>query len=252
LITGAAGGLGMEYTRQLISLGARLILTDIDETNIKKVEAGIKEEFSGATGDIVASFGGDISTPEGCRSVYQKCMDTGYNIDILINNAGIINYGYFHEIPEDKYEMLMSVNLLAPMRLTHLFLPHMAERRSGHIVFMGSVASYIPTSLGTPYSASKFGIRGLGMGLSGELKEFGIAVTVIYPSWVNTPLLKSQEFGNAPVGKLPGILSEKPEKVVRQAIKGISKQKLHVYPSLFSRTVWYGTKFCPIVSRQAH
>ena len=176
----------------------------------------------------------------------------GHDIDILINNAGNINYGLFHEIPQDKYELLMSVNLLAPMRLTHLFLPHMVGRKSGQIVFMCSVAGYIPTSLGTPYSASKFGIRGFSMGLYGELKELGIAVTIIYPSWVNTKLLKSPEFGGASVGKLPDVLTEEPERVVKRAVKGISKQKLHVYPSLFSRTVWVGTKFWPIISKQAH
>jgi len=91
--------------------------------------------------------------------VHRKCEAISRDVDILLNNAGIINYGYYHEIPPAKVDLLMSVNLLAPMRLTHLFLPRMVARRSGQIVFMCSVAGYIPTSLGTPYSASKFGIR---------------------------------------------------------------------------------------------
>ncbi len=251
LLTGAAGGLGREFARQLLPAGARLILTDIDNNILQEAATQISDELYEAPGVILGTFGGDLSSMDGCKAVYENCTKFS-EVDILINNAGIINYGYFHEIPEENYELLMNVNLLAPMRLTHLFLPQMVKRNSGQIVFMCSVAGYIPTSLGTPYSTSKFGIRGFGMGLSGELREFGISTTIIYPSWVNTQLLKSPEYGEAAVGKLPGILAEKPEKVVKQAVKSILKRKRHVYPSLFSRIVWYGTKFWPIISKQAH
>ena len=252
LITGAAGGLGSEYTRQFLKLGAHLILTDIDEDIIKKTAENISKECANAPGEIAGAFGGDISTVEGCEAVHERCIEISKDIDILLNNAGIINYGCFHEIPPDKCELLMNVNLLAPMRLTHLFLPRMVERKSGHIVFMCSVAGYIATSFGTSYTTSKFGIRGFGMGLYGELKKLGVAVTNIYPSWVKTQILKSAEYGDSSgVGKLPDILTEKPEKVIRQAIKGIRKERLHVYPSHFSRTVWYGTRFWPIISKQA-
>ena len=252
-ITGAAGGLGREYARQFLKLGARLILTDVNEEALNSGAKEIENAAAGASGKIIGTFAGDISTAEGCHYVHRKCEEISKDVNILLNNAGIINYGYYHEIPEDKMELLMNVNLLAPMRLTHLFLPRMVACRDGHVVFMCSVAGYIPTSFGTPYSASKFGIRGFGMGLCGELKKLGIAVTNIYPSWVNTALLKSPEYGNASgVGKLPSVLAEKPENVIAQAIKGIRKQKLHVYPSHFSRTVWYGTKFWPIISKQAH
>ncbi len=251
-LTGAAGGMGRELTRQLLAAGARLILTDIDNDTVKEAAEQLAGGLPGAPGQILDAFGGDLSTRRGCREVYERCMQVGHDIDILINNAGMINYGYFHEIPEDKYELLMNVNLLAPMRLTHHFLPRMAERKSGQVVFMCSVAGFIPTALGTPYSTSKFGIRGFGMALSRELKKTGVAVSIVYPSWVNTPLLQSPEYGGAGPGKLAGILVENPARVVRQALRGIGKRKLHIYPGMFARTVWYGTKFFPIVSIQAN
>ncbi|MFW6237131.1 MAG: SDR family NAD(P)-dependent oxidoreductase, partial [Desulfosudaceae bacterium] len=120
------------------------------------------------------------------------------------------------------------------------------------IVFMCSVAGFAATSLGTPYSASKFGLRGFAMALSGELKNKGVYVTIVYPSWVSTKLLASPDFGSAEVKPLPRIFAENPEKVIRASITGIRKNKHHVCPGLLAKLVWQGAKIRPIVSQQSH
>ena len=250
LITGAAGGLGREYIRQLLMDGAKLVLTDMDEDKIKSSIEEVKMERPDAAGSVKAVLGADISTKEGCTALYQRYKEVAKTPDLVIHNAGIINYGYFHEIPADKWEQLISVNLLGPMRLTHLFLPDMVERGSGHIAFMDSVAGFVATSYAVPYSTSKFGIRGFGMALSGDLKEHGISVTIIYPFYVATDLLKSPGYGNAKVGKLSANLTEPPRRVIRQALSGIKKGKLHVYPGLYSKGAWQLVKLFPMVAKQ--
>lgn len=248
LITGAAGGLGQEYARQLLALGARLILADLDQSALEEMSGRLKE----APGKILSAVGADISGPNGCEQLYQETRKITPHLDMLINNAGLINYGYFWEIPPDKWEKLMDVNLMAPMRLCRLFVPDMIERGSGHIVFMCSVAGFAATSLGTPYSSSKFGLRGFAMGLSGEIKDKGVHTTIIYPSWVNTKLLNSSEFGSAELKALPSIFAENPVQVIRESIKGIRKNRLHVCPGLFAKIVWQAARAWPIVSRQSH
>ncbi|MEW6079876.1 MAG: SDR family NAD(P)-dependent oxidoreductase [Thermodesulfobacteriota bacterium] len=248
LITGAAGGLGQEFARQLLALGAHLILTDLDEKALAEISGGLRQ----ASGKILGMIGADISGAKGCEQLHQEVQRIAPRVDMLINNAGLINYGYFWEIPADKWEKLMEVNLTAPMRLCRLFVPDMIARGDGHVVFICSVAGFAATSLGTPYSTSKFGLRGFAMGLSGELKDKGVRATIVYPSWVNTKLLRSPEFGAAAVKPLPSIFAEDPVKVIREAITGIRKNRLHVCPGLFAKIVWQAARVRPIVSRQSH
>ena len=248
LVTGAAGGLGQEYARQLLARGAHLILTDLDERLLQP----IADQLKGSHGKILDIIGADISNEKGCGQLYGKTKKKAPNLDMLINNAWLINYGYFWEIPPDKWETLMKVNLFAPMWLSRLFVPDMTARGDGHLVFMSSVAGFAATALGTPYTASKFGLRGFAMALSGELKNKGVRTTIVYPSGVSTKLLNSPEFGFAELKPLPSIFAEDPVKVIRAAIKGIRKNRLHVYPGLFAKIVWQAAKVRPIVSKQTH
>ncbi|MFW5861230.1 MAG: SDR family NAD(P)-dependent oxidoreductase [Spirochaetota bacterium] len=248
LITGAAGGLGQEYTKQLLNLGAHIILADINKLALEQ----ISDRYKDTAGDIIGVVEADISSRRGCDDLYRKTRTLVTHLDILINNAGIINYGCFWEIPSMQWESLVNINLLAPMWLSQLYLPDMVKRKSGHLVFMCSLAGLAATSLSTPYAASKFGMRGFAMALSGEMKERGLHTTIIYPSWVKTNLLKSTEFGSAQAKILPSFLAEDPAKVVKTSIKGIRENKLHVYPGLFAKIISQAAKFRPLVSRQLH
>jgi short-subunit dehydrogenase len=248
LITGAAGGLGQEYTKQLLNLGAHIILADLNELALKT----ISDQYKNKPGTILGVIEADISSRRGCETLYRTTKTITPHLDILINNAGIINYGYFWEIPYNRWEALININLLAPMWLSQLFLPDMVERKSGHIVFMCSLAGIAATSLGTPYTTSKFGMRGFAMALSGEMKDKGLQTTIIYPSWVKTKLLNSPEFGSAQVKSLSSFLTENPVKVIKESINGIRKNKLHVYPGLFAKIVSQFAKLRPLVSRQSH
>lgn len=251
LITGAAGGLGQEFARQLLGLGAMLVLADSQEEKLENVARELDTVFRNGHGRVLGFIVSDLSQVGGCIALYDGCMSLSGTPDMLINNAGLINYGYFHEIPEERWKTLMGVNLLAPMDLTYRFLPGMVERGDGHIVFLSSVAGFSATALGTPYSCSKFAIRGFGMSLSGELKQKGVKVTNIYPWWVKTELLKSPEYGSAKLMPLPGFLMNDPKKVVAESIEGIRKEKLHVYPGIFAKGADFFSRFVHIVAAQA-
>lgn len=254
ILTGAAGGIGREYAKQLLEAGCDLILTDLEGDRLMSMAHEILDAPTSSAGKILGLIEVDISHPQGCHDLFIKSRELSGDTDMLINNAGMITYGDFHELPQDKWENLMQLNLLAPMRLTFSFLPDMIRRGRGHLVFMSSVAGFVATSQGTPYSCSKFGLRGFGMALSGELKQKGVNVTNVYPWWVKTDLLKSPEYGTAKLDRLPlqGLLLDSPEKVVREIIRGIRKNSLHVYPGVYSKGAWLASKVFPLISRQAH
>lgn len=246
LLTGAAGGFGTEFTRQLLDKGANLILSDIDE----EILTHKASSASGTQGKVIGCIGADLSTPEGCEKLYSDVRDKAGALDIIINNAGILIYGYFHDAPASSFYKLMQVNTLAPMHITSLFAKDMVQQGNGHIVFLSSVAGFIPTSFETSYSVSKFALRAFGMAIFGELSKMGISVTNIYPFWADTNILNSPSFGNKRAKRVPSLLIDSPQKIVAAAIRGIEKRKLHVYPGFFAKATWWAGKIWPIIGRQ--
>ena len=138
VLTGATGGFGRELTRQLLEAGSQLILSDLNGSVLDEFAARISNEI--ATGKIIACIESDLVHREGCEILYQQVKALDVPIDILINNAGIGLFGRMDEVPSQKWERLMQVNLITPMRLSSLFVVEMIERRQGHIVNISSTS----------------------------------------------------------------------------------------------------------------
>jgi short-subunit dehydrogenase len=239
-ITGAGGGFGQHFIRQCLQAGSQLILTDINVTELESCVAAIRSEVS--TGTLLQIISADLSTREGCESFYRSVQKTP---DILINNAGIANFGRFDEIPAESWERLMQVNLLAPMRLTSLFIPDMIARRSGHIVNISSMAGWIGSAGLAPYSAAKHGLRGFGEALYDELKPYNIKITAAYPFFSRTPILNSPRFGLLKDRNLPDSMLSAPEDVVKEVLAGVQKDKLHVFPDPTARRLHWIKRLVP-------
>jgi short-subunit dehydrogenase len=250
LLTGAGGGLGQEFTRQLIEEGAQLILTDVDEKKLKETSDKISASIKNPEGKILKVIGADISTDEGCKSLYNKSIEVSKNLDCIIFNAGMLLYGDFQDVPKEKWEALMAVNLLAPMRLTYLFLPDMLARREGHLVYISSIAGVIGTTQSTTYSASKFGLRGFALSLAEEIKNKGIDVTVVYPFWINTSLLKMQAYGTQTPKTLKYIYIYTPKKIINIILKSVKKRKRQVFPGIIPKIINFLNKFYTVVGSQ--
>lgn len=241
LITGADGGFGRQMTRQFLAAGSRLILSDIDEQRLNALRA----EAGAGTDGIVAAIPADLSDDRGCRILYDEVMKTAALPDIIINNAGVGLGGRFDHVPKDRWEQLMQINLLAPMRLCQLFLPHLIERRSGHIVNISSLAGWLGTKGMTSYCAAKYGLRGFSEALAGDLEEFDVRVSAVYPFFSRTPILESDQFGYESRREVPVDMATDPADVVAAIIKGIRANKLHIFPDRSAKQIHYITRLIP-------
>jgi short-subunit dehydrogenase len=248
LITGATGGFGQEFAKQLHGLGAHLILSGRDKSKLDSISGHLGS--SNAGGRIIGLINANLSDKKGCEELHNRCLEITPDIDILINNAGIIAYGDFQEVPQDKWEQLMEINLLSTMRLTYMFLPAMLKKKQGHIVLMSSVAGFIGTKNSTVYAASKFGIRGFGLSLYEEVHHKGIHVTILYPFWADTPLLQSEDYGGKSTKKVIKIVVDKADHVIKESIKGIRRNKLSVYPGPTAKVLHFLSKFVQIRGSQ--
>lgn len=237
LITGAGGGFGQELTRLLLEAGSLLILADVRAAPLKvTVEALITRLDHPPAGRLLGLLEADLATPAGAEALYQQCQAITPQLDILVNNAGIGISGSFEAVPRERWERLMQINLLAPMRLTSLFLPDMVARRSGHIVNISSVAGLVGARGLTAYCASKFGMRGFSEALYADVHRHGVDVTAIYPFFARTAILQSERFGSDNPN-LPNWLIYDPAQVMADLVEGIRRRQLHVYPGVIPRAI---------------
>lgn len=245
VLTGATGGFGQELTSQLLQAGSQLILSDLNQAALDHQAAKITSEIT--TGKIIACIESDLSHGEGCQTLYEQIKALNIPIDILINNAGIGLFGRMDEVPADKWERLMQVNLMAPMRLSSLFVSDMIDRRQGHIVNISSLAGWIAPGGMAHYSCSKFGLRGFSEGLFNEVKPYDVKVTAVYPFFSKTPILQSERFGTlAESGSgFPEHLATDPAKVMAKTIKAIEKNKLHVFPDKMANSIHLLKQYFP-------
>jgi short-subunit dehydrogenase len=251
-ITGAAGGFGQSMVKQCLPAGARLVLADldrralIDQTALTLKSSG--HEHLG--GNVLGYLAADLSTPEGAQVLFDASRDVAPRIDILVNNAGLAMSGWFLDVPRDRWESLIQVNLLSAMRLTALFAPTMVERGSGHIVNMSSVAGFIGTPGLAAYSTSKFGLRGFSTALTAELEPHGVHVTAVYPFFARTPILQSRHYGAMPRLDLPDRMVYDPDRVIAAVVRGIERNARHVYPDPTSRLLNLLHRYAPQLVRR--
>ena len=245
LITGAFGGFGRHFIFQLIDSGAKLILTDLTAPPLTEVVADDEQRKS-----IIAVIPSDLSTSEGCRELYDEVKKLNTDVDVIIHNAGIFFLGAYTDAPLANSEKVINLNLLSVMRLNSLFLPELIQRQSGHLIYVSSVAGFVATPYAVPYTASKFGLRAFAMAVNREVKRFGVRSSIVYPFWSKTPIMKCQVFGDPKIKTMPDFYASEPEYVVRTALRGASRGKLHICPGIFSKLMWLAVKFIPVTAEQ--
>jgi short-subunit dehydrogenase len=241
VITGATGGLGAEMVKAFLKEGSHLILTDLYQSALETI---YKEVEFIRPGKILGRIALDLTQPNSPEELAQFVRSFG-SPDILVNNAGIATFGKFSDTPREKWEKIMELNLLAPMKITHKMLPLMIPRKSGHIVNISSVAGILASPGLVAYSTSKFGIRSFGEALHAELRELGIKVTNLYPFFTRTAILDSEQFGVKNKKSLPDFLLSEPEEVIKELIFGIKHDHLHVFPGIIAKSLDIFSKLTP-------
>lgn len=179
LITGAANGQGAAEARLFASLGASVIMTDIDDS------AGqvIAEEI----GEVASYHHHDVTSTADWNRVVAAAVSLHGRIDILVNNAGVYRTGDILEWPESDLRALIDVNLLGPVLGMRAVVPVMAEGSS--IVNVASISGTRGHGGALPYSASKWGLRGASRSAAREFAPRGIRVNCVCPGSVDTPMI---------------------------------------------------------------
>ncbi|MDH5620794.1 MAG: SDR family oxidoreductase [Gammaproteobacteria bacterium] len=230
LITGSASGIGRLLANQLAHAGAKLVLWDIDSAGLSRAQA----ELTGA-GYKADVYTCDLASREEIAVVAARTLAESGPIDILINNAGIVNGKNLLDISDGEIERTFQVNTLALFWTVRAILPSMLERDSGHLVTIASAAGLAGTAKLTDYCSSKFAAVGFDESLRLELKQQNskVITTVVCPFYTDTGMFDGAKTRFSWL--LPILESEA---VARRVVKAIQGDRRRVVMPWFVYTCW--------------
>jgi NAD(P)-dependent dehydrogenase (short-subunit alcohol dehydrogenase family) len=181
VITGGSRGLGLVMARMFADEGARVVLLARDLDELERA----RQDLEPRRGDVV-TIRCDIRRRADVRAAIDQVMDRWHAIDVLVNNAGVIQVGPFDHMDLEDFENAMATHFWGPLNLMLEVVPIMQHRMFGRIVNIASIGGKIAVPHLTPYSASKFALVGLSDGARAELDHYGIRVTTVAPGLMRT------------------------------------------------------------------
>lgn len=210
VITGASSGIGLLTARLLSSEGAIPILVARSRHKL--------EEASGSIAGKHEIREMDVTRDDQVKQAMQDILHAHGKIDILLNNAGFGKFQNAVDMPPEEFQRMMDVNYMGTVRCTKAVLPHMLERRSGHIVNVASMAGKIGTAKSTAYTATKHAVLGFSNALRQELRESGIKVSTVNPGPIDTPFFDIADPSGGYVSHVEWLMM-KPEHVASKIVQ---------------------------------
>ena len=187
LITGAGRGIGRAIALRFAREGAVTVLTGRGMDRLERVAQEIR-----ADGRDAAAFSLDVTRDGDADRVAQAVIETWGQIDLLVNNAGVITYGTpLWATTMDQWDEVMNSNLRGMHLVCRAIVPHMIRQKSGVIINMGSSSGRRPDSEYGAYATSKWGVVGYTVSLAESLRPHGIRVNGINPDWVDTDMARA-------------------------------------------------------------
>jgi len=178
VVTGGSRGLGLVLARQLAAEGARITLIARDEHELQRAAEDIRARHLSAAVLVVRA---DVGQREDAEHAISQTVSHYGTIDVLINNAGIIQVGPLDHMQLSDYDDAMKTHFWGPLFLVRAVLPHMRNQGGGRIVNISSIGGRMAVPHLVPYSASKFALAGLSDGLRAELSRERVLVTTVCP-----------------------------------------------------------------------
>ncbi|MFN6566002.1 SDR family oxidoreductase [Dendronalium sp. ChiSLP03b] len=249
IITGGSSGIGKAIAKLLVQSGSSISIIARTQTKLDSTKAELETLKIHPNQQILAIFA-DVSEREQIESaIASAIMQLGVP-DLLITSAGIAHPGYFAELPVAIFEQTMAINYFGTLYCIKAALPSMIQQRKGHIVAISSGAGLIGLYGYTPYSPSKFAVRGLAESLRGELKTAGIDISIVYPPDTDTPQLVAENKTKPLETKLitQSAQTMTAEKVAFDILLGIKRKAFVITPGIeMSLLMRFHSLFAPIL-----
>lgn len=215
LITGGASGIGYELTKQLVALGNNIIITGRDQAKLDRAKAAFPK---------IHTFQSDVSDLKAIAALYDKVIKQFPELNILINNAGIMREINFHDKDGSLEDITreIEINLNGPIRMVKQFLPHLKSKPTAAIMNVSSGLAFVPLPVSPVYCATKAAIHSFTESLRVQLKNTNVKVFELAPPATQTEMIGDFD--------LTGVSIMKVEDMVKVAIKGMQTDRFEIRP----------------------
>lgn len=224
LVTGASAGVGAAFARELASRGIDLVLVARNE----KALQALADELSRRHGVTAEVMPADLADPASLDLIQQR-VESGPFVDLLVNNAGIGTFGAFERTDIDQEMRTVTVNSIAPMRLSYCAIRRMQAEGRGAIITVSSFDGLEPTPYHSVYGATKAFVNSLFEALHEELRRSPITITTVLPGYVRTEFTARAGLEGA-LDRVPNWLLLAPERVVSDALADAASGKATSVP----------------------
>ncbi|MGD1875280.1 MAG: SDR family oxidoreductase [Mastigocoleus sp.] len=250
IITGGSSGIGKATAIMLVKEGAHISIIARRQDILLAAKAEIEAARVYPEQRII-SVSASVEKLDQIKEAINTAIEQIGTPNLLITSAGIAHPGYFHELPLKVFKDTMAINYFGTLYAIKSVLPSMMQKQQGRIVIISSAAGLIGIYGYTPYSPSKFALRGLAESLRGELKNLGIHVSIVYPPDTDTPQLATENLTKPDETKLITGTAQtwSAENVARVILRGIKRKDFAITPGLEIKLlrVWHSL-LAPIIN----
>lgn len=242
LVTGAASGMGRIYAEKLAAMGYGLVLVDINAAGLEEtrciVNGGMSrgtavQEANGPNAHDIITVVQDLSASDAADRVYEKTSALGCEVEVLVNNAGLMYCQGIVETSEKMLRTIMMVHMNTPLMLCRKYVPAMKERGCGYVLNISSLAAWMIWPGIGMYGVTKRFVRGYSRELRIECAKTGVSVTNAYFGAVDTPLIPLSDRLRTLARALTVMID--PEKAVDKALKATFRRRRGVMPGLLNK-----------------
>ncbi|MEJ7789803.1 MAG: SDR family oxidoreductase [Thermoleophilaceae bacterium] len=240
LITGASSGIGADIARSLASRGHGVVLVARREERL----ASLAEELSAAHGVRAETLSADLGDAGARKGMLKRLDGLGLQVGVLVNNAGFGSGGSFTDLDAEREAAMVRLNCEAVVALCGRFVPEMAERGSGAVLNVASVAAFQPIPRQATYAATKAFVLSFTDALHAELKGSGVTATALCPGPVKTEFGEEAGIGGIE-SKVPGFMFTDSAFVAEQGVRGLERGRRLAIPGRGNAAAALGGQHAP-------
>ena len=243
LITGASSGIGKALAAEFAKNNYNIIAVAQDPQKL----ASLKSEMESSYNVVVTTIEKDLAADNAAKELYQEVKEKGLAVDILVNDAGVGERGYFTDNSFGKYSEIIHLNIVALTQLTHLYLKEMIFKNDGRILQLGSIAGFQPGPLMAVYHASKAYVVSLSEALATELNDMGsdVTITCLCPGPTDTNFFSGAHAENTKVYQNKEATMQSPEEVAAGAYNALMNGERVYIPGAMNKVMTFMRRVIP-------
>ena len=241
LITGASSGIGEALARRFARAGFNLVLVARSADKLAVLAASLARDHGVKA--WVAPV--DLAKPDAARQLAASMKRSRRPIDVLVNNAGVLEHGRFVDMPSTRHRELIDLNVTGLSEMLAQFVPAMVARGQGRVLNVASIAAFQPVPMLATYAATKAYVLSLTESLSEELQGTGVTITTLCPGITATSMLDRAKAGSAELGGLPDFVVGSADEVADEGFQACMKGDVIRVPGALNRAATLAGRATP-------